>query len=105
MKIINTLIFCASVASVYPSMATEIVTPIGAGCDTEDGTCYVILRENLVSSNCQYKNQLRLDPNKKGSKSQYSTGLAAFMGGKKLVVEVNGCHQNHPAPSFFYVID
>ncbi|CCN49262.1 conserved hypothetical protein [Vibrio nigripulchritudo MADA3029] len=105
LKILRYILFSAGLTFSFNVSASQIVTPIGVGCDTEDGTCFVILKEHVSNSECTQKNQLRLNPNKKGSQGQYSAALAAVMGGKKLRVALNGCHQNHPAPSWFYVTD
>ncbi|WP_283131439.1 hypothetical protein [Enterovibrio norvegicus] len=97
--------FLSALLSATSANAYHVVTPTGAGCDTEDGTCYILIKETLSDTNCQASNQVRLNPNKPGSEGQYSAGLAAFMAGKRLVVEIKGCHQNHPAPAYLYVTD
>lgn len=103
MKILKNILFSFSLSLTFSVSASQIVIPIGVGCDSDDGTCFVILKENIPNSECNNKNQLRLNPDKKGSQGQYSAALAAFMGEKKLRVGLSGCFQNHPAPSWIYV--
>ncbi|MBU2707435.1 hypothetical protein KCM76_15690 [Zooshikella marina] len=93
------------VVSMNVSASIDVVTPIGVGCDSEDGTCFAILRESLAGSNCTHKKQLRLNPDSKGSKGQYSALLTAFMGGKRIRVKTEACFQDHPTPDWLYITD
>jgi hypothetical protein len=81
----------------------EKITPSGVGCDTESGSCYIILSAPFSGTTCDANLQIRLDPNKKGTTGQYSAALAAFMAGKKLEVASSSCFEQHPTPAWLHV--
>ncbi len=83
----------------------EKVTPIGVGCDTVSGDCFIRLKTQFINTTCDNKWQLRLSPDERGTKGQYSAALAAFMAGKKLEAGSTSCYGNFPTPSYLYVIE
>ena len=95
----STILITSSVA------LAEKVTPTGVGCDTESGSCFIILKDAFVGTQCPNKTQLRFNDEKRGTQGQYSAALAAFMAGKKLEVDSTSCYDNFPTPSYLYVTD
>jgi hypothetical protein len=86
------------------NVSAETVIPKAVGCDSDSGECFIVLTAPFSSKNCGGNNdQLRLDPNKAGSKNQYSTALAAYLAGKKLEVGAASCLSGQPSPSYLYV--
>jgi hypothetical protein len=106
MKFFSSL-FAILLMSLSGACLAEKVTPIGVGCDTESGECFIILKEKFTSQICEGggNNQLRLQPTKAGTTGQYSAALAAYMGGKRLEAGSNSCFKNQVTPSYLYVID
>ena len=95
-----------AIFSIFSSYSySEVVIPKGVGCDTESGQCFIILTTPFQNTNCTNNGQLRMNPDKKGTTGQYSAALAAFMAGKKLEVGSVSCYNNHPTPSYLYVIN
>jgi hypothetical protein len=106
MKILNTLlIYSFTVISNFAF--AELVTPTGVGCDTESGSCFIILEKAFNTYTCENSsnNQLRMDPTKDGTLGQYSAALAAYMAGKQLQVAAVSCYEGQPTPAYLYVTD
>ncbi len=86
------------------NVSAETVIPKAVGCDSDSEECFIVLVAPYSSKNCGGNNdQLRLDPNKPGSKNQYSTALAAYLAGKKLEVGADSCLSGQPSPSYLYI--
>ena len=84
--------------------SAEVVKIKNIGCDTNSGTCFILLEEPYKTLDCQHNNsQIRFDHTSAGFKSQWPIVIAAFLAEKPLHIFATSCYETQPTPAYLYM--